>query len=71
MQLRYNNLFNLIENDYNYWKTQEMIPEKVVNFINRIVDNLFIVDIATNNLYCSSCLEKLNNNICPKCHRTL
>ena len=70
MQLRYNNLFNLIENDYNYWKTQEMIPEKVVNFINRIVDNLFIVDIATNNLYCSSCLEKLNNNICPKCHRT-
>ena len=67
-QLKYNYEFNDIVEDI-IWKKDD-IPENVINFINKKLDEKMIYDISKHKRFCSKCFSELTSHkYCKKCHK--
>ena len=67
-QLRYNNDLNLIYEEVDFFKDNE-IPSYILDFIQDISDNKIIFDEKYQEYYCGKCYHKLSRkNYCSSCH---
>ena len=69
LQIKYDDEFKNLINEpiCDFWKAKEDIPNNVIKFITNI-SNLIVIKTYDNILYCSRCVNKLDeNNICSVC----
>ena len=70
MQLKYDSEFKNIIEDFNLITEINNMPNNIINFLNKINEELVIFDKPNNKLYCPKCIKELNNNTCLKCNKT-
>ena len=68
-QLKYNDDLDLIEEEIDYFKDNE-IPSSILEFINKKTDDKIIYDRKHNNYLCAKCFHLLSKNYyCRNCHQ--
>ncbi len=68
-QLIFSKDFNDIIEEKKYWKKMEDFPISIRNFVLDTSHSFLLNDLETGAKLCSNCYKKLENGICPSCHK--